>query len=108
MKLNQLNEAFERLGEEKIYKDISPDFNIDDIEGELDKRRIRFEELVSKRSEVENHYIERFKLDLFIIKRMLKEDIEDLDTTDKEAVKEFFNNLDFRIKHAEQYVGLPD
>lgn len=107
MRLNQLNEAFERLGEEKIYKDISPDFNINNIEGELDKRRIAFEKLANLRNEVEDHYIERFKLDLAIIRRMLKEDVEELDTTDEEAVKEFFDNIDFRIGHAKKYVGLP-
>lgn len=106
MKLNQLNEAFERLGEAKIYKDIAPDFNINNIEGELDKRRMAFKELAASRNDVDNHYIERFKLDLAIIRRMLKEDIEELDTTDEEAVKEFFDNIDFRIRHAKEYVGL--
>lgn len=95
------------LNESKEYKDLADDFNIDDLENEFAKRVSKFKELINNRDEVDNHYINRFNYDLAILKKMLEEEINDLDTSDVDEVKDFYNDVDFRIKHAEDYVGLP-
>jgi len=108
--IESLHEDLEKdfsLNEEKMYNDLSSDFNINDLDNEFAKRVEKYKELISEEDEVENHYIQRFRLDLALIEKMLEEDFKQLDTTDEAAVKELFNNIDFRIKHASGYVGLP-
>ena len=90
-----------------MFNYLQPDFDINNVEDELIKRYDSLEYLLNNKYDVEDHYINRFNFDLAIIKKMLKEDIENLDFTNKEAVKSFFDKLDGRIQHAEGYVGLP-
>lgn len=105
--VTQLNESLNRLYEERVFKYLQPDFDINNIEDELVKRYDSLEYLINNRYDVEDHYIHRFNFDLAMIKNMLKEDIENLDFTDETAVKSFFDNLDSRIHHAKGYIGLP-
>ena len=97
----------ESLNEEKTFRYLKPDFDINNIEDELDKRYNSLQYLLDNRYDVENHYIHRFNFDLAMIRKMLKEDIESLDFTDEIAVKSLFDDLDSRIHHAEGYIGLP-
>ncbi len=105
--VTQLNESLNRLYEERVFKYLQPDFDINNIEDELLKRYDSFEYLLNNRYDVEDHYIHRFNFDLAMIRKMLKEDIESLDFTDEIVVKSFFDDLDSRIDHAEGYIGLP-
>lgn len=105
--VKQLNESLNRLYEERVFKYLQPDFDINNIENELVKRYDSLEDLIDNKYDVEDHYIHRFNFDLAMIKKMLKEDIENLDFSDENAVKAFFDDLDSQIRHAEGYIGLP-
>lgn len=106
MKLNQLNEALLRLGE-SVYRDLDPNFNINDIDNELKIRYNKYKELTNLKHEIEDHYIYRFDLDLALLKKMFNEQFKEIDFSSEDSVKNFFNDVDFRLKHAEGYVGLP-
>lgn len=105
--------AFESLNESFVfdeamdYRYLDSDFNINDIESEFDKRKAELKELEDSIKDVEEHYINRYRYDLAVIRRMFEEDIKSLDLTDEDTAKMFFNDLDFRIKHAKKYIGLP-
>lgn len=112
--LKSINNSFDRLynindthlNESKVLSAKSNNLKFN-IENELDKRKEAFNFLLENRYDVEDHYINRFNFDLAVIKRMLKEDIEKLDFTNESEVNKFFDDLDFRIKHAKDYIGLP-
>lgn len=78
--------------------------NLLNIDNEIEARLEKYNELKNLSYDVDEHYINRFRYDLALINDMIKKLEAE---TDIDKATKLIDEIDFRIKHAEGYIGLP-